>query len=214
MLYCTWEKVPYPGPPFDCGQRPIAPYLFLAERSWVHLSGSVYVGLYLFLANFWLTTTWYCVPIYKRLNLTAEPKMALRQNTIPANSPFFYWTLTAVCRTLVRMIISMIYVATFPVRAVRAVGKFVEVGTHVGWNMTKGYMFPAVPLFLGKRAVRRYPSTGSQPSSAKQMSQILKRHIKKAGELVELSTHSFLPGGAVSRALAGDSASTFMQRAF
>lgn len=78
----------------------------------------------------------------------------------------------------------------------------------------QGVYVPNRALSLGKRAVRRYPSTGSQPSSAKQISKIRKRHVKKAGELVELSTHSFLPSGAVSRALAGDSASTFTQRAF
>ena len=50
--------------------------------------------------------------------------------------------------------------------------------------------------------------------SAKRMSQILKHHANNAGEHTEISMHYFRSGGAVSRALAGDSTSTIMQRAF
>ena len=100
------------------------------------------------------------------------------------------------------------HIATCPVRAVE---EFVRVGTHVGRNVTKRYLFPTVspPREAGAPPVR-----GPQPLSAKQKSRFLKRHAKKAGEHTEFSMYSFRSGGAVSRALAGDSTSTIMQRAF
>ena len=97
------------------------------------------------------------------------------------------------------------HIATCPVRAVE---EFVRVGTHVGRNVTKRYLFPTVspPREAGDPPVR-----GPQPLSAKQKSRFLKRHAKKAGEHTEFSMYSFRSGGAVSRALAGDSTSTIMQ---
>ena len=46
------------------------------------------------------------------------------------------------------------------------------------------------------------------------MSLNLKQYVLEAGEHIDFSMHSFRSGGAVSRALAGDSLSSIMQRAF
>ena len=78
--------------------------------------------------------------------------------------------------------------ATCPVRAAE---ELVLVGTHVAWNMTKGHLLPTVPR-LG--AAGGPPVRGPHPLSAKQMSQILKRHAKNAGEHMEFS---MLPSGRV-----------------
>ena len=76
--------------------------------------------------------------------------------------------------------------------------------------MTKRYLFPTASPH---RAAGGPRVRGSQPMSAKRMSQILKHHANNAGEHTEISMHYFRSGGAVSRALAGDSTSIVMQRA-
>ena len=60
------------------------------------------------------------------------------------------------------------------------------------------------------RAAVGPPVRGSQPLSAKQMSQIVRRHAKNAGEHMEFSMHSVRSCGAVSRVLAGDSTAAIM----
>ena len=77
--------------------------------------------------------------------------------------------------------------------------------------MTKRYLFPTASPH---RAAGGPRVQGSQPMSAKRMSQILKHHANNAGEHTEISMHYFRSGGAVSRALAGDSTATIMQRSF
>ena len=96
-------------------------------------------------------------------------------------------------------------VATCPVMAVE---QFVAVGRHAGWDMSQGYLFPTISQ-RDDVLVR-----GSGPVSAKQMSAILKKYAKQSGEVQAFSMHSFRSGGAVSRALAGESLGTIMQRAY
>lgn len=99
-----------------------------------------------------------------------------------------------------------VHVATSPVRAVE---QFVAVGNHIGWDMSKGYLFPSInPPRPGEPPVR-----GSVPLSTRQMSQPLKRHATNPGEKGEFSMHFFQWRGAVSRALAGEYLSSIMQRA-
>lgn len=96
-------------------------------------------------------------------------------------------------------------VATCPVRAVE---QFVEIGRYAGWDMSKGYLFPSITR-RGETVVR-----GTEPISAKQMTATLKKYAKEIGEVQAFSMHSFRSGGAVSRALAGESLATIMQKAY
>lgn len=76
--------------------------------------------------------------------------------------------------------------------------------------MTSGYLFSDVSAGKHGEALR-----GNLPvTTATTMSSALKRYAIVAGEKQEFSLHSFRSGGAVSRALAGDSMSTIMQRAY
>ena len=100
------------------------------------------------------------------------------------------------------------YLVTCPVRAV---GQLIEVGKHVGWDMTSGYLFPANESATERKGK---PVRGKVPITAPQMSLNLKQYASEAGEQTDFSMHSFRSGGAVSRALAGDSLSSIMQKAF
>ena len=55
------------------------------------------------------------------------------------------------------------FVATCPVKAVE---QFIAVGTHLSWDMTTGYLFPAI---LPAAEVGGKPIRGQNPSSASQM---------------------------------------------
>ena len=55
---------------------------------------------------------------------------------------------------------------------------------------------------------------GSLPVTTATMSSALKHYASVAGETQEFSLHSFRSAGAVSRALAGGSSSTIMQRVY
>lgn len=92
---------------------------------------------------------------------------------------------------------------------VRAVEQLVAVGSGAGWDMTKGYMFPSTSKG-GKDA----PVRGKKAVTTSVMSLALKSYAKQAGEQQEFSLHSFRSGGAISRALAGDSLSSIMQKAY
>ena len=75
--------------------------------------------------------------------------------------------------------------------------------------MTGGYLFPEISCGRDDKAIR-----GSLPISAAKMSAALKKYAQAAGEKQEFSLHSFQSGGALARALAGDTLSTIMQRAY
>ena len=98
------------------------------------------------------------------------------------------------------------YVAVCPVRAVT---QLVDIGKGVGWDMTGGCLFSEISCGRDGRPIR-----GSLPISAAKMSTALKKYARAAGETQELSLHSFRTEGALTRALAGDSLSTVMQRAY
>ena len=97
-----------------------------------------------------------------------------------------------------------------PLCPIRAVEEFVRVGKYLEWEMTKGYLFPTIsPGTNGRKPVR-----GTTVVSAQFMSAALKRYAKEAGHTQEFSLHSFRSGGAISRALAGDSLSSIMEKAY
>ena len=98
------------------------------------------------------------------------------------------------------------YVAICPVRAVE---RFIAVGKQVGWDTTSGYLFPDISESMQGEAQR-----GKLPVATSRMSEALKRYAAAVGETQGFSLHSFRSGGAVSRALAGDSLSTIMQKAY
>lgn len=74
--------------------------------------------------------------------------------------------------------------------------------------MTCGYLF-----FEISTKQQGMPTKNSLPFSTTKMSKRLKEYAKAAGETRDFSLHSFRSGGAISRALAGDSLSKIMQRA-
>ena len=98
------------------------------------------------------------------------------------------------------------YVAVCPVRAVE---QWIDVGRAAGWDMTSGYLF-----FEISTRQRDTPVRDTLPISAAKMSATLKEYARAAGETQDFSLHSFRSGGAISRALTGDSLSTIMQRAY
>ncbi|CAN0501374.1 unnamed protein product, partial [Ectocarpus sp. 12 AP-2014] len=93
---------------------------------------------------------------------------------------------------------------------VRAVEQFVQVATCVGWDMTKGYLFPSV----SKELKQGKPVRESKAVTAQYMSAMLKMYAQQTGERQDFSLHSLRSGGAISRALAGDSLSSIMQKAY
>ena len=98
------------------------------------------------------------------------------------------------------------YVAICPVGAVT---QLIDIGKGVEWYMTGGYLFSEIFCGRNGKATR-----GSLPISAAKMSTALKKYAQAAGETQVFSLHSFRSGGALTRALAGDSLSTVMQRAY
>lgn len=91
-----------------------------------------------------------------------------------------------------------------------AIEQYVAVGTFVGWDMTKGYLFPTIL----EDTTTGEPIRGTKSLSRAQMTSMLKASALEAKVPGDFSMHSFRSGGAVSRALAGDDLSTIMQRAF
>ena len=75
--------------------------------------------------------------------------------------------------------------------------------------MAGGHLLSAISCGRNDKAIR-----GSLPISAAKMSAALKKYAQAVGETQEFSLHSFRSGGALTRALAGDSLSTVMQRAY
>lgn len=98
------------------------------------------------------------------------------------------------------------YVAICPVRAVE---QLVAVGKGIGWNMKTGYLFSDISSGSDGK-----PRRGSLPVTTAKMSSALKKYAQAAGEAQAFSLHSFRSGGALTRALAGDSLSSIMQKAY
>lgn len=99
------------------------------------------------------------------------------------------------------------YISTCPILAIE---QFVAVGTHVGWDMSKGYLFPNISV----EEKTGQPVRGTKSLTRAQMTSLLKASAKAARVSGDFTMHSFRSGGAVSRSLAGDDLSTVMQRAF
>ena len=97
--------------------------------------------------------------------------------------------------------------ATCPVMAVE---QLIAVGSAIGWDMTRGYLFPRISRDAeGGAAIR-----GKAPMSAAEMTHALKSHARAAGEKSDFSMHSFRSEGAITRALRGEDLSSVMERAF
>ena len=93
---------------------------------------------------------------------------------------------------------------------VAAVEQAIAVGSAIGWDMTRGYLFPSIC----RDAEGGAPIRGKVPMSAAKMTHALKSHARVAGEKADFSAHSFRSGGAITRALRGDDLSSIMERAF
>ena len=98
-------------------------------------------------------------------------------------------------------------ITTCPIRAVE---QYIAEGTALGWNITEGYLFPRI----SRRPNTAAPIRGKTPISAPDITKTLKVHTRNAGERTAFTMHSFRPGGALTRALAGEDLPTVMQRAF
>lgn len=93
---------------------------------------------------------------------------------------------------------------------VRAVEQWISIATHVGWDMTSGYVFPEI----SQKDNTRIPIREKKGVTAQSMTLELKKHAQRAGERQDFTLHSFRSGGAITRALAGDSLETIMQKAY
>ena len=78
--------------------------------------------------------------------------------------------------------------ATYPVKAVE---HLITVGSVIGWDMTRGYLFPSIARDAeGGAPIRRKASM-----SAAEMTHALKSHARATGEKADFSMHSFRSGG-------------------
>ena len=97
--------------------------------------------------------------------------------------------------------------ATCPVTAVE---QLVAIGSAIGWDMTRGYLFPSIY----RDAERGAPIRGKAPMSAAEMTHALKSmHEQQARRLTSRCILS-VRGGAITRALRGEDLSSIMERAF
>ena len=108
-------------------------------------------------------------------------------------------------------LISVAYIheclATCPVTAVE---QLVAIGSAIGWDMTRGYVFPSI----SRDAEGGAPIRGKAPMSAAEMTHALISHARAAGEKADFSKHSFPSGGAITRDLRGEDLSSTMERDF
>ena len=77
--------------------------------------------------------------------------------------------------------------ATCPVAAVE---QLIAVGSTIGWDMTRGYLFPSI----SRDAEGGAPIRGKVPMLAARMTHALKSHARAAGEKADFSMH-FRSGG-------------------
>ena len=78
--------------------------------------------------------------------------------------------------------------ATCPVTAVE---QLIAVGSAIGWDMIRGYVFPSISRDVEGGA----PIRGKAPMSAAEMAHALKSHARAAGEKADFSMHSFCSDG-------------------
>ena len=97
--------------------------------------------------------------------------------------------------------------ATCPVTAV---GQLITVGSVIGWDTTRGYLFPSI----SRAAEGGAPIRGKAPMSAAEMTHAPKSHARAAGEKADFSMQSFRSGEAITRALRGEDLSSIMEWAF
>lgn len=95
------------------------------------------------------------------------------------------------------------YLATCPVRAIE---QYIRIGSAVGWDIIKGYMF--ITIMNGKE--RPAPRRGASRLSAAQRMKAMKSYAQAAGVRQEFILHSFRSGGAIAQALAGENLASIM----
>ena len=78
--------------------------------------------------------------------------------------------------------------ATCPVTTVE---QLIAIGSAIGWDMTRGYLFPSI----SRDAEGGAPIRGKVPMSAAEMTHALKNHARAAGEKADFSMHSSRSGG-------------------
>ena len=75
--------------------------------------------------------------------------------------------------------------------SVTAVEQLVAIESAIGWDMTRGYLFPRISRGVEGGA----PIRGKAPMSAAEMTHALKSHARAEGEKADLSMLSFRSGG-------------------
>ena len=80
------------------------------------------------------------------------------------------------------------YFATYPVTAVE---QLIAVGSAMGWDMTRGYLFPSI----ARDAEGGAPIRTKALMSAAVITHSLKSHARAAGEKADFSMHYFRSGG-------------------
>ena len=84
--------------------------------------------------------------------------------------------------------------ATCPVTAV---DQLIAVGSALGWDMTRGYLFPSI----SRDAEGGASICGKASMSAAEMTHALKSHARAAGEKADFSIHYFRSGGGTHKGL-------------
>ena len=84
--------------------------------------------------------------------------------------------------------------ATCPATAVE---QRIAVGSAIGWDMTRGYLFPRI----SRDAEGGAPIRGKVPMPAAEVTHALKIHARAAGEKADFSMHSFRSGGGDHKGL-------------
>ena len=97
--------------------------------------------------------------------------------------------------------------ATCPVTAVE---QHFAIESAIGWDMTRGYLFPSI----SRDAEGGAPIRGKALMSAAEMTHALKSHARAAGEKVDFSMHSFRSGGDNHKGPERGGPLLIMERAF
>ena len=119
----------------------------------------------------------------------------------------FQWSKTMRDGHLVLVAYNHECLATCPITAVE---QLIAVGSAMGWDMTRGYIFPSI----SRDAESGAPIRGKAPMSAARMTHALRSHARAAGKKAAFSIHSFRSGEAITRALRGEDLSSNMKRVF
>ena len=86
--------------------------------------------------------------------------------------------------------------------AFRAVTEYISAAQSIGWDLTKGHLFPVV-LTDGRR--------GAVALSAPRMTASLQGHLRVAGLPDHFTMHSFRVGGSLSKSLEGTAVDEIMK---